>query len=142
MSFGLHSTRPAVCGLAVTGELVRFGSQADICSAKRHVRFSSESGHVRCTGLCLLWAKSGHGRRYSITSSARASSETGICMPVALAVLRFITSSNFVCPIQFRSCELLRAASRCVAPRHAHSAFYRVIRPRLISTFDELIVYC
>ena len=24
---------------------VRFGSKADICSAKRHVRFTSESGH-------------------------------------------------------------------------------------------------
>jgi hypothetical protein len=27
---------------------VRFGSKADICSAIRHVRFTPESGHVRC----------------------------------------------------------------------------------------------
>ena len=27
---------------------VRFGSKADMCSAKRHVRFTPESGHVRC----------------------------------------------------------------------------------------------
>ena len=27
---------------------VRFGSKADICAAKWHVRFTPESGHVRC----------------------------------------------------------------------------------------------
>jgi hypothetical protein len=27
---------------------VRFGSKADICSAKSHVCFTLESGHVRC----------------------------------------------------------------------------------------------
>jgi hypothetical protein len=39
---------------------VRFGSKADMCGAKGHVRFTPESGHVRCNGPCLLWAKSGH----------------------------------------------------------------------------------
>src|SRR5262249_17968915 len=39
---------------------VRFGSKADICSAKRHVRFTPESGHMRCSSRCPLWAKSGH----------------------------------------------------------------------------------
>src|SRR5262249_48634027 len=56
---------------------VRFGSEADMCGAIRHVRFtpnsnresgfpktvmsaSPESGHVRCTSRCPLWAKSGH----------------------------------------------------------------------------------
>ena len=38
---------------------VRFGSQADICSAKRHVRFTPESGHVQCTRPCPLWANNG-----------------------------------------------------------------------------------
>jgi hypothetical protein len=56
----------------------RFGSQADICSARRHVRFApnsdrksgfpqnvmsaftAESGHVRCNEQCPLWANSGH----------------------------------------------------------------------------------
>jgi hypothetical protein len=28
--------------------------------AKSHVRFTPESGHVRCTNPCLLWANSGH----------------------------------------------------------------------------------
>src|SRR5262245_18486782 len=35
-------------------------SKADICSAVGHVRFTPESGHVRCTSPCPLWAKSGH----------------------------------------------------------------------------------
>src|SRR5262245_40824958 len=39
---------------------VRFGSKADICAVKRHVRFTPESGHVRCTSACPLWANSGH----------------------------------------------------------------------------------
>ena len=38
---------------------VRFGSKADMCSAKGHVRFTPKSGHVRCTSPCLLSAKSG-----------------------------------------------------------------------------------
>src|SRR5215831_6376142 len=49
---------------------VRFGSKADICSAPTHVRFTPESGHVRRTSSCLLWAKSGHWLLL-ITSSAR-----------------------------------------------------------------------
>ena len=39
---------------------VRFGSKADICSAKRHVRFAPNSGRVQCTSGCPLCAKSGH----------------------------------------------------------------------------------
>jgi hypothetical protein len=43
---------------------VRFGSKADICSAKRHVRFTPKSGHLQCTRPCLLWAKSGHRQTF------------------------------------------------------------------------------
>ena len=39
---------------------VRFGSKADMCSAKGHVRFTPNSGHVQCTNSCLLCANSGH----------------------------------------------------------------------------------
>jgi hypothetical protein len=39
---------------------VRFGSKADICGAKAHVRFTPESRHVQRTNGCLLWANSGH----------------------------------------------------------------------------------
>src|SRR5262249_8829866 len=41
---------------------VRFGSSADICSAKRYVRFTLESGHLQRTSPCPLWAKSGTSR--------------------------------------------------------------------------------
>src|SRR5262245_28776327 len=33
-------------------------------SAKHHVRFTPESGHVRFTRQCLLWAISGHREIY------------------------------------------------------------------------------
>src|SRR5262249_29829541 len=49
---------------------VRFGSKADICSAIGHVRFTPESGHVRCTRACPLWANSGHVQCDQIFPSA------------------------------------------------------------------------
>src|SRR6185312_11191318 len=67
-------------GVSIEVSDVRFGSEADICAATSHVRFTPnsdrksrhaanghvcfppESGHVQCTSSCLLWAKSGHGR--------------------------------------------------------------------------------
>ena len=39
---------------------VRFGSLADICSAKRHVRFTPNSGHSWLPLECPLSANSGH----------------------------------------------------------------------------------
>jgi hypothetical protein len=48
---------------------VRFGSEADMCGAKSHVRFTPESGHLRRTSACLLWANSGH--RWLIRSARR-----------------------------------------------------------------------
>ena len=43
-------------------------SEADMCAAKRHVRFTPESRHVQCTGACPLSAKSGlmHAQTASI----------------------------------------------------------------------------
>jgi hypothetical protein len=38
-----------------------------MCSAKRHVRFTPNSGHVQCNSICPLSANSGHLRAYSIT---------------------------------------------------------------------------
>jgi hypothetical protein len=73
---------------------VRFGSLADICSAKGHVRFTPESGYVRVQ--LRLRARSGHRQTYSITSSARPISVSGTLRPSALAVLRLITNSYFV----------------------------------------------
>ena len=96
----LLQTKPFEAGLAfhmrergsswtqVQGD-VRFGSKADICSAKRHVRFTPESGHLRCNKGCPLCAKSGHRAAYSITSSARASSGSGIVKWSAAANMPF-----------------------------------------------------
>jgi hypothetical protein len=43
---------------------VRFGSKADICGAKCHVRFTPNSGHVQRNSVCLLCAKIGHSREH------------------------------------------------------------------------------
>src|SRR6476661_10936257 len=75
---------------------VRFGSKADVRSAKQH---------VRCTSRCLLRA-SGHRAAYSITSSALVSSDGGIVSPSALAVLRLSTNSNLVDRMTGRSAGL------------------------------------
>ena len=93
---------------------VRFVSEGDICSAKRHVRFTPnsdrESGFSQeamsalpptadmCSAqadVCLV-PKADISNFYSITSSACASSAGGTAMPSALAVLRLITSSYLV----------------------------------------------
>ena len=44
----------------LAGAHVRFGSSADICSAKGHVRFTPNSGHLKRTSPCPLCANSGH----------------------------------------------------------------------------------
>src|SRR6516225_9783362 len=80
---------------------VRFGSKADISECLDDVRFTPKSGHWNSLVECLLCAKSRHSalpeeRRYSITSSARESSDGGTVRPSALAVLRLITVSYLV----------------------------------------------
>ena len=49
---------------ADAGEIRRRGRTKSFpnprCSAIGHVHFTPESGHVRCTTQCLLWADSGH----------------------------------------------------------------------------------
>src|SRR5262245_39121131 len=69
---------------------------AALPKAQRHVRFTPESGHVRCKHQCPLWAKSGHHKAYSITSSAISKNVSRIGKPRSLAVLRLLTSSNLV----------------------------------------------
>src|SRR5215469_1536862 len=80
---------------------LRFGSKADIGETATDVRFTPESRHCRTPSSGPLCAKSGHSAlrkksRYSITSSARASTIAGTLRPKALAVLVLITSSNLV----------------------------------------------
>ena len=74
---------------------VRFGSKADICGAPTHVRFTPiatakadlpqwscllhpNGGHVRCSSLCLLWAKSGHqaARAIRVSISPRSAAKS------------------------------------------------------------------
>src|SRR5262245_1406564 len=98
---------------------VRFGSKADICSAQLHVRFTPDSDrksgllhkamsalppkadmgsaatHV-CFGPIADILRRSKMMLYSITSSARDSSDCGTERPSALAVLRLMTSSYFV----------------------------------------------
>src|SRR4029453_2539085 len=37
-------------------------------SAKGNVRFTPKSRHVQCNGSCLLWAKSGHSVKNSLSA--------------------------------------------------------------------------
>ena len=39
--------------------------EADIAPVDNNVRFAPESGHVRCTSPCPLWANSGHWRLFN-----------------------------------------------------------------------------
>jgi hypothetical protein len=59
--------------------------KADMDQHGRDVRFVPKAD---------IWRRS-NLRRYSITSSARTSNEGGMVIPMALAVLRLISKSNF-----------------------------------------------
>src|SRR5229473_1171908 len=61
----------------------------------RDVRFPPDSDHIADAQTCRKGAKTGSRPVYSITLSASASNFGGISSLSALAVLRFITSSNF-----------------------------------------------
>src|SRR5262245_53224568 len=93
---------------------VRFGSQADMCGAPTHVRFTPNSdhksrhaqmvmsalplkadmcgalAHVRFGPIADIWPP------YSIASSAMEITPGGMVMPSALAVVRLMTNSNLV----------------------------------------------
>jgi hypothetical protein len=65
------------------------------------VRLTPKSGHQSDVAPCPLCAKSGlmhrsKKDRYSITSSARPSSESGMVRPSALAVFMLMISSTLV----------------------------------------------
>jgi hypothetical protein len=59
--------------LLLSSRDVRFGSLADISRRDRHVRFTPESRHVRCNQKCLLWANSGHPKRFLRISDEHSS---------------------------------------------------------------------
>jgi len=96
-----------------TALYVRFGSKADMCSAKVHVRFTPNSDrksgppHKVMSALpskadmCGAVADVCFGPKadiapHSITSSARLCTDCGTVMPSALAVVRLMYSSSFV----------------------------------------------
>ncbi len=62
------------------------GSKADMCAAKSHVRFTPESGHVQCTGPCLLSANSGHLKQLFL---ARL-----FCRPIRIHSLELLCSGR------------------------------------------------
>jgi hypothetical protein len=78
---------------------------ADIAERDLDVRFVPKADVLRC----------GEERRYSITSSAVASSLSGTAKPSALAVLRLMTSSNLV------GCSTGNSAG--LAPRKMRSTY-------------------
>src|SRR6516162_1616519 len=65
---------------------VRCGSKADIGAPASNVRFVPKADILRC----------GKERRYSMTSSASNCIDVGTSRPRVFAVLRLMTSSNFV----------------------------------------------
>ena len=71
------------------------GQKQTLAALFGHVRFTPESGHG-WNPSGPLRANSRHRPCYSITSSARASTDAGISSPIALAVLRLRMNSNLV----------------------------------------------
>ena len=76
---------------------VRFGSKADICSAKGHVRFTPESD-AECVHSNVRYRPIANSCAASTIdqSSARSSTVGGTFRPSALAVFKLIMSSNLV----------------------------------------------
>jgi hypothetical protein len=78
-----------------------WGPESDLKAVTLQVRFALERRPEHFIKACRTSARNGlmhrsTQHRYSITSSARASSVDGISMPSALAVLRLMTSSYLV----------------------------------------------
>ncbi len=78
------------------GTNVRLGSTTDLTALKPDFRFTPESRLRADIAPCPVRANNGSRGPYSITSSARASSDGGTVSPSALAVLRLTTSSYLV----------------------------------------------
>src|SRR5262245_51670974 len=81
---------------------VRFGSKADMCSAKGHVRFTPKSD-IKCDMWNVRFGLIADIATYSITSSTRVSSDRGTVRPSALAVFRLIVRLYLVEPCTGRS---------------------------------------
>jgi hypothetical protein len=76
------------------------GQKQTFATAPAHVRFTPESGHLRCTTRCLLWAKSGLMQcslqpHHSSTSSANASGVAGAHSEAAMVPYPLSDQSSF-----------------------------------------------
>jgi hypothetical protein len=92
---------------------VRFGSKADIPQCNCHVRFTPKSRHQLTSLECPL-RPIADITLYSITSSARESTASGIVRPSAFAVLRLMTNSNLTGCVMGRSAGLAPLRTRPV----------------------------
>src|SRR5215470_20258748 len=59
-----------------------------MCGAKGDVRFNPESGHVRRTSSCLLWANSGHSAVSKVSAKSELSSRKLMLLDGALKRFR------------------------------------------------------
>jgi hypothetical protein len=75
---------------------VRCGSIASFCRPADHFRYSPISGHSQGRSACLKGARRRHRAASFDHLVGTASSEAGMSRPSVFAVLRLMTSSNFV----------------------------------------------
>src|SRR5262249_13409785 len=87
------------------------------------VRFTPESEHQSHAPPCPLWATS---RKSSFAQSVNAECVSYAPDPRWCSLFEFVLDKQI----------------NVLAARHSKLRSYRVIRPWLTSTFDELIVYC
>ena len=81
--------------------MLAMGSKTGVRRLNGTSALPPDNGHAATAAVCLVRAMNGVMRRskrhlYSITLSARPSSEGGTARPSALAVLRLTISSDFV----------------------------------------------
>jgi len=81
------------------------GHKHDVRTAKRHVCFTPESGHVQCTSRCLLWANSGHAIPHN---------HVGLCYIIILDVRRSYVWRVSMTPLEKPS---RKCAARSMLPQ-------------------------
>ena len=96
-----HPARPRCAAQQNRSANDRFGSKARITAPQHccplHLNKQTPTGRVQCDAMGhSRHMQCSKGTRYSISSSARTRSVSGIVRPIAFAVLRLITSSNLV----------------------------------------------
>jgi hypothetical protein len=77
--------------MSALGQKQTYAVQNGMSAAQGHVCFTPESGHVQCTSLCPLWAKSGHLLVTGAFEIKKAASigGLGIVLEIMLYLLEF-----------------------------------------------------